>query len=658
MPVVGARARTGGYRPSLSMPEPRRPRPSRPTPSGAGRAPSPRPRGSSSGTGRGPNPSAGRSAGGSGARGGAPRHPSGGGPRGPVRPSSARPSPGGGAPRRGLSGALIAAIVVLALVLVVVVSSLVVRGQHDGEALPGTHVAGRDVAGLTEAEIARKLQPVLGAQRNVLLRADGDVVSVKASDIGYAVDLQATARAAVDAGRDGAVDALIGPLRGLLTERDVDVRSSFDTSKTRKGLEAVEKRVARGAYAGALKVDPETLEVSTTKSRAGRTIDQARLVQLVRAELREGRRGPVDVPLKSVPAVPESRLQEVASDAETYLERGIRFTGAGSPLTLSTSETAALLALESRDRGRKASLGVGGEALTALLDRLENRGRKQARDARVSVTAGTASLTAKGDVTWRPKSASVSVRKGRVGREVRRGLLAQRIESAVRAGRHAVSVPRKAVQPKVTSASAEKIDALIGTFTTPYVAGQPRVTNIRQMARTVDGTLIAPGEQFSLNGITGERTKAKGYVEAPFIANNRIEPSVGGGVSQFSTTMYNAAFFAGLKIDAYRPHSLYIDRYPPGRESTLNFPDIDMRWTNDTDVPVLVRTSYDDAGVTVRLYGDNGGRRVSAKAGDREKADGGDFQISVTRTIRYADGRTDSQSTTTRYETEQEGESE
>ena len=100
---------------------------------------------------------------------------------------------------------------------------------------------------------------------------------------------------------------------------------------------------------------------------------------------------------------------------------------------------------------------------------------------------------------------------------------------------------------------------------------------------------------------TGERTKAKGYVEAPFIANNRIEPSVGGGVSQFSTTMYNAAFFAGLKLDAYRPHSLYIDRYPPGRESTLNFPDIDLRWTNDTDAPVVVRTSYDDTSVTVTL---------------------------------------------------------
>lgn len=614
------------------MPEPRRPRPPRPTPTGGRPAPS-----SSTARSR-PRPAT----------------------RPIPRPATARPRVHDQlAPARRLSGPILLVSVVLVLLLVVVVTSLVIRSGHDGEALPGTRVAGQDVAGLQVAEIERKLTPVLGAQRTVLLRADGDIIPVKASDIGYAVDLEGTARAAVAAGRDGAVNALIGPLRGLVAERDVAVRSRVDASKTRKGIAGVERRVARGAYAGALKVDPESLEVTTTKSRAGRTVDEAKLVGLLRTELRAGRRGPVDVPLKSVPAVPEARLQEVAAEAEAFLERGLRLTGAGSPLTLSTSETAALLALESRDAGRKASLGVGGKALTALLDRMENRGRKQPRDARVSISdGGGGSLTEKGDVSWRPKSASVSVRKGRVGREVRRGLLAKRIEAAVRAGRHAVSVPRRAVQPKVTSASAQKIDALIGTFTTPYVPGQPRVTNIRQMARTVDGTLIAPGQQFSLNGITGERTKAKGYVEAPFIANNRIEPSVGGGVSQFSTTMYNAAYFAGLKLDAYRPHSLYIDRYPPGREATLNFPDIDMRWTNDTDVPVLVKTRYDDAGVTVRLYGDNGGRRVSAKAGDREAVEGGDFQISVTRTIRYGDGRTDSQSTTTRYETEQKGETE
>ena len=121
-------------------------------------------------------------------------------------------------------------------------------------------------------------------------------------------------------------------------------------------------------------------------------------------------------------------------------------------------------------------------------------------------------------------------------------------------------------------------------------------------------------------------------------------------VSQFSTTLYNAAYFAGLQIDGHRPHSFFIDRYPAGRESTLNFPDIDMTWTNDTDAPVLIRTFTDEGSVTVSLYGDNGGRRVRASSGEREPYPGGNFKITVTRVVRYPGGRVARQPFQSRYE--------
>ncbi|MGX6449353.1 VanW family protein, partial [Patulibacter sp. S7RM1-6] len=524
-----------------------------------------------------------------------------------------------------------------------------------GQALPGTRVAGVDVGGATAAQIARRLRPDATASRTVTLRAAGKAIPVKASDTGYAVDLDATARRAVAAGRSGVVGRLVGPLLGLVRHRDVELDVRFDERRMERTLDAVATRVGQDAYAGALRVDPESLEVTTTKSRPGRTIDRPVLDRRLRRELRTLGRGPVAVPLKPVPAVSSGRLESIAAEAEDYLKTPLRLTGAGSDLRLDAAATARILALESLSDGRRARLGADGAGLTALLDRVQKRGTRAARDATVSAPATTASLTEKGSVSWTPKRADVTVRPARTGRAVDRDALAGRIRAAVRDGRHVVKVPRKATQPDVTTAEARRVRYLIGTFTTPYVAGQPRVTNIRRMARTVDGTTVAPGAQFSLNGITGQRTKAKGYVEAPFIANNKIEPSVGGGVSQFSTTMYNAAYFAGLQLDAHRAHSLYIDRYPPGRESTLNYPDIDLRWTNDTDAPVVVRTSYDDAGVTVSLYGNNGGRRVRATAGDREAADGGDFQITVTRTVRYADGRTVRQPVTTRYEREQEG---
>ncbi len=393
--------------------------------------------------------------------------------------------------------------------------------------------------------------------------------------------------------------------------------------------------------------------MTTKPSRAGQTVDRDRLRARADRELMAGRLGPVDVPLRKVPAVSEKRLDRLADEARDYVLKPMRLTGAGAPLELTADEVAPLLALQSRDGGRKAELGVATKPLRALLDRVQERGDRDPRDARITAPAAAAGvLSDKGDVRWEPRKASVTSGTARSGRQVEREKLARAIRDAVAEGDHVIRVPTTTTKPKVTTEGAKKVRSLIGSFTTPYVPGQPRVTNIRKMADTVDGTVIPPGGTFSLNGITGERTKAKGYVEAPFIAGNKIEPSVGGGVSQFSTTVYNAAYFAGLQIDAFRAHSLYIDRYPAGRESTLNFPDIDMRWTNDTDAPIVVRSSWNDAGVTVALYGDNDGRDVSSSAGDREPVDGGDFQITVTRTVRYGDGRKAEQPVTTRYENE------
>lgn len=176
------------------------------------------------------------------------------------------------------------------------------------------------------------------------------------------------------------------------------------------------------------------------------------------------------------------------------------------------------------------------------------------------------------------------------------------------------------------------------------------MTNIGLIADAVDRTVVLPGERFSLNQVAGERTRAAGYVPAPFIADGKIVDSVGGGVSQFSTTLYNAAYLAGLQIDAHRPHSFYISRYPSGREATLNFPDIDMAWTNDTTAPLLIRTATDATSVVASIYGTDHGRRVHLQTGERRPVSGGAFEITVTRVVRYRDKTSKRQPFTTRYE--------
>jgi len=546
---------------------------------------------------------------------------------------------------------------IVGVVLLALVVTFFVRQSHDGEALPGTEVVGRSLAGQDARQIRRTLEPVLSAERRLRLEAGSDTIRLTPASAGYSVDVPATARAAVQAGRDGILAGIPGTLAGLVSSRDVPVDDAFDERLLTRAVAKVAGQVDEDPYPGALEIDPDTRKVTTSISRPGRQVDREALARRIKAEVRAGERGPIAVPLEVVPAVPAGRLTELADDATEYLETPLRITFAASgvkPYVLGAGEQAKLLALEGREGGRSARLGVDDKQLAALVERVAEHVDRPAKDATLSADArGPKAEAGKDDVSWTPVPADVSVaEKAQAGRALDQADLEKAIRSAVRKGTHTVRADTKTTEPEITTAAAEKVDSEIGTFTTPYVAGQPRVTNIQQMARTIDGTEIAPGEQFSLNGLTGERTKEKGYVEAPFIADNKIEPSVGGGVSQFSTTMYNAAYFAGLQLDTHQPHSLYIDRYPPGREGTLNYPDIDLKWTNDTDAPILVRTAYDDEGVTVTLYGDNGGRKVKATAGPREKVDGGDFAITVTRTVTYPDGRVVRQPFTTRYENE------
>ena len=130
------------------------------------------------------------------------------------------------------------------------------------------------------------------------------------------------------------------------------------------------------------------------------------------------------------------------------------------------------------------------------------------------------------------------------------------------------------------------------------------------VAHLVDGKLIAPGATFSFNEATGERTAAKGFLEAPVIINGELSTGLGGGVCQVSTTVFNAAYEAGLPITARTNHALYISHYPLGRDATVNYPDVDLKFVNDTGHWLLLRTFVGSSSLVVSLYGTPQHRRV------------------------------------------------
>jgi vancomycin resistance protein YoaR len=219
-----------------------------------------------------------------------------------------------------------------------------------------------------------------------------------------------------------------------------------------------------------------------------------------------------------------------------------------------------------------------------------------------------------------------------------------------------------------TTEMAEKanFNDVIGSFTTGGFAGDSGV-NIRRVADQVNNAVVLPGETFSLNGYTGPRGTAQGYVEAGVIENGHADRAVGGGISQFATTLYNASYFAGMTDVAHTPHSYYINRYPAGREATVFEGAIDLQFKNDSETPVLIETRAGDSDVTVDIRGvktvdvqsipgpktdytdpqrmELSGDKCSPSSGSRG------FTTSDTRVVRGLDGKELSRETTkTKYD--------
>ena len=155
-----------------------------------------------------------------------------------------------------------------------------------------------------------------------------------------------------------------------------------------------------------------------------------------------------------------------------------------------------------------------------------------------------------------------------------------------------VEVEATVVEPQFTTQDAEalRITEKISDFETQFPYAEYRNVNQGRAAELIDGTIIKPGETFSFNDVVGERTVANGFTTGTVINGGVFREELGGGVSQVATTMYNAGFFGGMDDTEHHPHAFYIDRYPVGREATVYFGSLDLRWKNSTDYGVLIRS--------------------------------------------------------------------
>ncbi|OZB47723.1 MAG: hypothetical protein B7X40_08755, partial [Cellulomonas sp. 14-74-6] len=147
------------------------------------------------------------------------------------------------------------------------------------------------------------------------------------------------------------------------------------------------------------------------------------------------------------------------------------------------------------------------------------------------------------------------------------------------------------------------IKEIVSEFATPLTSEPHRTVNITVGANKINGVLVRPGDTFSLGTALSPIDAAHGYVDAGAIVDGDHVQALGGGLSQVSTTTYNAAFFAGFEDVAHTPHSEWFTRYPEGREATIFVPTVDMKWKNNTPYGALIQAWVADNQMHVRIWG-------------------------------------------------------
>jgi vancomycin resistance protein YoaR len=308
--------------------------------------------------------------------------------------------------------------------------------------------------------------------------------------------------------------------------------------------------------------------------------------------------GPVSLPLRTQqPTVRATALARAAVQARVALSAPVRLELGPTRWVLPRYRLAQLLQLPS---GGRTSLRIGGPAADDWLRRL---------GARIATPPHDATFAVVGD--------HVRVVPDRPGLQLDALRSADAVLKAALHRRPRLRVAQLVVaeQPAMLTtakARAMRIRDAVATYTTIYGGVANRIHNVQLVAHLVDDKLIAPGATFSFNKTTGDRNAAKGFLVAPVIVNGEVTTGLGGGVCQVSTTVFNAAFDAGLKITDRTNHALYISHYPQGRDATVNYPDVDLKFVNDTGHWLLLRTFVGSSSLKVGLYGTPTGRRVTS----------------------------------------------
>jgi vancomycin resistance protein YoaR len=503
--------------------------------------------------------------------------------------------------RRHRQSALVVRRALLLLLPVIAVALLVgiVFAGSPSTVAPGTSIDGVDVGGLTPREAVARLsgREAAIATTPVVFVAAGKEFRYTASGLGVQSDWRQAVAAAL---RDGGG---FWPVRAFRRVRTRLFGNSV-TAPVTAYRTPLEYAVAEISSAVDVKqVDASLvrhgLSIAVVDGHAGRVLDRTAASSAIVQAL-GGLRHPPTVALHVVSAPPRVTavsLAAAARNARLALSAPVRLVHLGTVWRLPRWRVAQLLALPS---GGTQRLAIGGPAADAYFAQLEKTVARTPVDATFRILAGNRV----GIIPSKPGIALDVVATSR-------RLLAAALSTVDRSALLVVQT----TQPDRTTARARAMGIVgeVSSYSTTYGGIPERLHNVALVARLIDGAMVAPGKTFSFNETTGARTAAKGFEVAPVIMNGELTTGLGGGVCQVSTTTFNAAFDAGLPITERTNHALYISHYPLGRDATVDYPGVDLKFRNDTGHWLLIRTFVAPGSLTVTIFGTPQHRRVESE---------------------------------------------
>jgi vancomycin resistance protein YoaR len=462
----------------------------------------------------------------------------------------------------------------------------------------GVTIAGVDVGGLSPREARKVLEQRFErvAHQPIVFTAGEDQFSIKATTLGVEVDWATALETATREGEG------FGPVRGFKR-----LQARFFGEEILPPVQTYESALAFQLSTLAREIDQPHVEAKLVRrglgielvpGQSGRKLDRdAASETIVRSLARLDRGTPVALPVRVDPVdVTAADLAVARRQAETALSAPVRLQYDETRWKLPRWRIAELLSLPS---GGATKLSIGGAGADAWFGKLQKSVERAPADARFEVRSD-------GSIGIVPDQPGLAIDVAATAK----ALLAAAISPTQRTAELAAS---EAIAKRTTAdAQAMGITGVVGSYHTTYGGIPSRLHNVALVAQLIDGALIAPGATFSFNGTTGERTAEKGFEEAPVIINGELQTGLGGGICQVSTTVFNAAFDAGLEIDERTNHALYISHYPLGRDATVDYPSLDLKLTNDTDKWLLLRTFVGTGSLTVNLYGTPQNRRVES----------------------------------------------